>query len=200
LALLNSELQRVRYELGYNVLAAGAEPYISYVAIFDKVVQTYLNAGAKTTSTTAVTAASAATPVALTLTDATGFTAGDRVVVDVDARQEWATVTLVSGSAITVPLKLTHSGTYPVTVEGGEAIVRELLVKIRQVRDRMALQYGSGALKKVDEVEFYDRGGKSAFGVLGENLMYWRDELSGALGVPNLWRQKRGGGGIAVSY
>lgn len=200
MALLNSELQRVRYELGYNVLAAGAEPYISYVAIFDKVVQTYLNAGAKTTSTTAVTAASAATPVALTLTDATGFTAGDRVVVDVDARQEWATVTLVSGSAITVPLKLTHSGTYPVTVEGGEAIVRELLVKIRQVRDRMALQYGSGALKKVDEVEFYDRGGKSAFGVLGENLMYWRDELSGALGVPNLWRQKRGGGGIAVSY
>lgn len=200
MALLDSELQRVRFELGYNVLAAGAEPYISYVAVFDRVVQAYLNAGAKTTSATAVVAATTATPVAITLTSSVGFTAGDRVVVDVDARQEWGTVTLVSGSAITVPLKLAHSGTYPVTVEGGEAIVREQLARIREVKERMASQFGTGSLKKVDEVEFYERGGKSAFGVLGENLMFWRDELSGALGVPNMWRMKRGGGGTMVSY
>jgi hypothetical protein len=197
---MTSEVQRVRYELGYNVLAAGAEPYISYVAVFDRVVQAYLNAGAKTTSATAVTAATAPTPVSLTVVSAVGITAGDRIVVDVDTRQEWGTVTLVSGSIVTVPLMLAHSGTYPVTVEGGEAIVRELLLKIRNVKDRMAKSYGSGSLKKADEVEFYERGGRSLFGVLSDDLMYWRDELSGALGVPNLWRMKRGGGGIAVSY
>lgn len=194
MALLDSEIRRIKYELGYNVLTVGAEPYIGVHAIFDQVIATYMSSGASTTSTTAVTAATTPTPIALTLASATDFTVGDRVVVDVDERQETATIQSLSGSTITVLLSLTHAGTYPVTVEGGESIVRELLGRIRSVAGEMADTFGEGALKKVDEIEFYQAGNKTLFGTLGDQLSYWRDELASCLGVQNLRKVRRGGG------
>ena len=59
MALLTSELMRIRAELGYNALGVGAEPYVGITAVFDQIVKVYLNAGATTTSATAVTAADA---------------------------------------------------------------------------------------------------------------------------------------------
>lgn len=200
MALLPGELQRVRFELGFNVLSVGAEPYISYVAVFDKVIQVYLNSGAKTTSATTVTASpSGATPVTLTLTDPTGFTSGDQVVIDVDDRQEIAASSL-SGSLLTVALSKPHSGIYAVTVESGEGIVRECLIRIREVKAKMAQAWGSGSLKKVDEVEFYDTNHRTQFGVLGSQLMFWRNELASALGMPNMWADRQGGMQTTVGY
>src|SRR5215471_2659866 len=120
MALLDAELNRIRYELGYPGLSVLAEPYIGIAAVFTRIVQPYLLSGASSTSSTAVTAATAPTLVTLTLASATGFDAGARVVIDVDARQEMVTVESVSGSTISVLLKLAHTGTYPVTVEGSE--------------------------------------------------------------------------------
>ena len=200
MALLASELQRVRYELGYNNLAVGAEPYVSYVAMFDKVVQVYLSAGAITSSATPVVASGVAAPFALTLTSPTGFTSGDIVIVDVDDRQEIVTSQALVGSTLTVLLIKPHSGTYPVTVEGGEGIVRENLNRIRETKAKMAQSFGSGSLKQVDEVQFYDTRGKSQFGVLGSQLMFWRDELAGCLGLPNAWRERQGGSLSTVGY
>jgi hypothetical protein len=201
MALLDSELQRIRFETGYNVLSAGAEPYVSYVAIFDVVVRTYLNAGAKTTSSTAISASTTPALVSLTLASAAGFSAGDRVYLDVDARQESAIVETVSGSAITLALSLAHSGTYPVTVEGGEAIVRECLRDILDAKQRARSWGGTGALKKVDEVEFYPgTDGKTAFAMAESDLMLLRDRLCSALGVTNLWRVRAGAGLSISSY
>lgn len=202
MALLTSEIMRIRVELGYNALTVGAEPYIGTAAVFNQVIQTYMQGGAATTSSTTVTAARTPTPVTLTLASATGFTVGDRVAVDVDARYESAIIETLSGSTITVLLTAAHSGTYPVSVEGGEAMVREALRAIASCKAQLT---GSGlrsaGLKRADEVEFYatDKGRSSRLADLRRELATWRDELAGVLGVQNLWRARFGSGrGVAL--
>ena len=201
MALLDSEIARCKYELGYNLLTIGAEPYIGVARVFELVIQPNLLAGATTTSATAVTAVAAgalASPVTLTLASATGFAAGDRVVIDVDARQEAATVQSVAGSTITVLLSKAHTGTYPVTVERGESIVREILGRLRDIADKL----GSSVLqqvgiKQVDEIEFFGGNLYSVRREMQRMQDYWRSELSSALGVVNL-RANAVGSEIAV--
>ncbi len=195
MALNTSEVRRIKYELGYGGLSVSAEPYISYVSLFDQVVQPYLTAGASTTSSTAVVAATTPTPTTLTLASVTGFSAGDTVIVDVDARQESATVQNVDGSTITALLSGVHTGSYPVTVEGGESIVRGILQKLQSIAGigmaaggLMGSSTASVGIKKVDEVEFFG-GGEGSFSRIAESQRlreYWRDELAAALGVVRL--------------
>lgn len=196
MALLDSEIARCRYELGYNVLAVGAEPYIGVSQIFELVVKTNMLAGAITTSTTTVAANTAANPTTLTLVSVAGFSVGDRVIVDVDDRQESATVQAIAGSTITMLTTKAHSGTYTVTVERGESIVREILARLRLIADRLGvgvlLQAG---IAKVDEIEFF-AGGQGVRHETEKIQSYWRKELSSALGVQNL--RTSVGSGIAV--
>lgn len=202
MALLTSELRRMRYELGYNVLDVGAEPYIGVSALFESVIQTYMQSGATTTSTTTVAAASEPTPVTITLASATGFSAFDTVWVDVDSRQESATVQSVSGSTITLLLSLAHTGTYPVTVEGGEAIVRSILRKLVAIGDELGDgASGSAGIKRVDEIEFFQDsasdGGRTAS--LQKLRDYWRDELASALGIVRLNKPRGCGSAVALA-
>jgi len=200
-ALLDSEIARCKYELGYNVLAIGAEPYIGVARVFELVIQPNVLEGAKTTSATAVTAVAAgalASPVTLTLASATGFAAGDRVVVDVDSRQEAATVQSVAGSTITVLLSKAHTGTYPVTVERGESIVREILGRLRDIADKLgSTVVQQVGIKKVDEIEFFGGNMYSIRREMQRMQDYWRNELASALGVRNL-RTSNAGSEIAV--
>jgi hypothetical protein len=199
-ALLDSEIARCKYELGYNVLTVSAEPYIGVARVFELVIQPNLLAGAITTSSTAVTAVAAgalATPVTLTLASVTGFSVGDRVTVDVDDRQETATIQAVSGSTITLLLSKAHSGTYTLTVERGESIVREILQRLRAIADKLggaAIQ--QAGIAKVDEIEFF-KGMQGVRYEMQKLQTYWRNELSGALGVENL-RSASSGSAIAV--
>jgi len=200
-ALLQSELDRIKAETGWNLLDVGALPYIGVTSLFEQIIGPNLRAGAVTTSSTPV---SASFPVAslatLTLASATGFTAGARIVIDVDARQETVTLESISGATIAALLTNAHSGTYPVTVEGGESIVREYLTNIRNVKAKMAQAFGAGSLKAVDEVQFYDTKGQTLFGVLGEQLKFWRDELASVLGIASMWRRNSGGGSRLAVY
>lgn len=201
MALLTSELTRVKYELGYNTLDAGAEPYISVVAVFDQIIQTYLESGAATTSATAVTAAAAPTPVTLTLASATGFNAGDRVVIDIDSRQEFAHVQSITGNDIVVLLRFDHTGTYPVTVEGGESIVREILTRLYALGSSLGeLAVSTAGIKRVDEIEFFGDATINRIEQLTDLRMKWRDELAGCLGVVNMWRARAGASQIAEVY
>lgn len=194
MALTTSELRRIRAELGYNVLNAGAEPYIGVHAVFDQVIAAYMQGGASTTSSTTVTAASSPTLVTLTLTSSTGFTAGDRVIVDVDDAQEIATIRSVSGATIVLYLSLAHSGTYPVSVEGGETMVRQVLRRLAEVSDQIDQAGSTAGLKRVDEIEFYGEEGQSQSKALKRLQMDHRDELASLLGVVNLWRYRQGAG------
>lgn len=200
MALTTAELSRIKAELGFNLLTSSATPWIDVSIIFEQVVQPYLQSGTATTSTTSVTAASTSTPVTLTLASATGFATGDKVWVDVDSRQELATIQNLSGTSATMLLSLAHTGTYPVVQDVGEGIVREVLAKIAATKVRLGVTYGGGGLKKVDEIEFYETGKKTLFGNIGDELMFWRDELAALLGVPNMWRQKRSAGNSIAVY
>lgn len=196
MALLDSEIARIKYELNFNLLSVGAEPYIGVAAIFSQVIQPFLGGGATTTSSTVVVAASTPTPVTITLASGTGFTAGARVVIDVDDRQDVVTAQSVTGASLVVALSNAHTGTYPVTVEGGESIIREILTAIRNVKNQMgslasssSISAGTGGLKRVDDVEFHplsssaSSSSTTAFGELGAQLVFWRNELASALGL-----------------
>jgi hypothetical protein len=188
MALLDSEIARIKAELGYSLLSIST-PYANVTAIFELIIQPYLTGGAVTSSATTVTAGALST---ITLASGTGFTTGNRIAVDVDGAQEIVTARLVSGTALTATFLKAHTGTYPVTVEGGESIVRELLGFIRATKGEMSTQLGTGSIKKVDEIEFYQTGG-TVFGLLGQQLHYWREELAAVLGVDSMWAQKRAG-------
>jgi hypothetical protein len=180
LALLDSEIQRIRAELGFAVTTVNAEPYIGFVAVFNQVIQQFMSAGALTSSSTVVTATvpAVAAPFTITLASGTGFATFARVVVDVDDRQEVVTTQNISGASLTALFSKAHTGTYPVTVEGGESIIREKLTEIRLIKDEMRDTFGEGAIKAVDELAFYPTRDRTAYENLKRNLMDRRMELS----------------------
>ncbi len=199
MALLDSEVERCKAELGYPLIGI-ANPFVGVTALFEQIVQPYLSAGAQTTSATAVTPDSPPTPKTIVLALATGFTAGDRIVVDVDSRQEAVTLQSISGTSLTALFTKIHSGTYPVTVEGGESLVRQTLQSIFAVRDQRAKSKGRGALKAyTGDIEYYDTG-KSAFESSNAEIDALRDELASILGVRNLWNVKRSAGSRMSVY
>jgi len=201
MALLDSELARIKWHLGFNLLDVGAVPYIGVAAIFEQVIQPYLAGGATTTSATAVVVASAPTPVTLTLASATGFSLLDPVIIDVDSRQERATVQRVNGSTITVLLSLAHTGTYPVTVEGGESIVRDILKKCDTAWTAYSEAISSAGIKQLGqgELEYFPEG-RGSSGLLSSTrntLRAWRGELASALGLA---APGNGGGTMTTLY
>jgi hypothetical protein len=199
MALLDSEVARCKAELGYNLLSQ-AQPYIGITLLFEQVVQPYIGFGATTTSATAVSITAAGTPQTIVLALATGFTTGARVVVDVDGRQEKLTIQTLSGTSLTAQFAKTHSGTYPVTVEGGESLVREKLGEIWAARVTRAKSKGRGALKAITgDIEWYDSG-QTAFASTTAEIDILRDELAALLGIENLWRRRQASGARLAVY
>lgn len=213
MALTNAELQRIKFELGYPSYNNAAAPYVGGVlALFEQVIQPYLLGGVSTTSSTPVTAATEPTPQTLTLASATGFSAGDVIVVDVDARQERATIQSLSGAAATVQLSLAHSGTFPVVQEGTEGFIRDILRELRLISNGMngnsgaltSMQSRLGIKAIVGEVEFFGGGntlasqGVDPLTQLMKLREMWRDELASALNVPRLNGPHNGGSTISV--
>jgi hypothetical protein len=209
MALLPSELARCKFELGYNALSLSALPYAidGITQMFEQIVAPYLQAGALAFSSTVVVAATAATPVVLTLSSGTGFTVGSVVIVDQGDTQESSYVQVIAGTSLTVPLLNAHSGTYPVTVEGGESIVRDILRECRALGGpggSISLAASSAGIKIADkgDVEFFPNSsnGGGEIATLLELQRYWRNELATALGVENLRESRAGAGQVLVSY
>lgn len=115
--LLHSELIEIKHELGYHLIGVQGEPYISYVAIFELVIQPYLDGGPSTTSSTLVISPGSVSSTALTVADPTGITPGTVLVVDVDSLAETCTAQSVTGSVVQLLLSKPHQGTYPVVIQ-----------------------------------------------------------------------------------
>lgn len=209
MALLPSEIARAKFELGYNALSLSALPYAidGITQLFEQIVAPYLQAGALSYSSTSVTAATTATVTTLTLVSGTGFTVGSLIVVDQGDAQEASYVQAVAGSNITVALVNAHSGTYPVTVEGGESIVREILRELRAFsgpNGAFTDAMSTAGIKIADkgDVEFFPNSsdGGGTLESLFELQRYWRGELASALGVENLREARAGASQTLVSY
>jgi hypothetical protein len=202
--LLASELARLKVELGYNALTLSALPYAfdGITAIFEQVVQPYLEGGTLTSSTTTITSQTAPTPATLTLATVVGVNVGDRLVVDQDLPQEFGHVQSISGSTVTLLLQGAHSGTYPVTVEGGESIARGYLRECILIAHRISRFGARAGVAKADEVEFFATTEKQ-MGGRGELMAlqrYWRNELATCLGVENLRESASGSSQLTENY
>ncbi len=200
MALLDSEIARCKAELGGHLLDPSSSYGDDWSGRFETAVQPYMTAGASTTSSTSVIPEVPPVPAAITIASATGFEAPARVVLDVDARQETVTIQSLSGTSLTALFTKTHSGTYPVTVEGGESIVREKLAELVAARVQRAKSKGRGALKAyVGDMEFYDTK-STAFQSTTYEIDVLRDELAAILGVENLWRTRQAAGQRLAVY
>lgn len=206
MALLQSELERLKFESGYNLLTLSALPYAidGITQIFEQVVQPYLQFGALSYSTTPVTAT--VPPVyqqmTLTLASTAGMSQGDRIVVDQDLPQEFSHIETIVGNTITCSIINSHSGSYPVTVEGGESIVRGLLKECVLIQQRISRVATRAGVKRVDDVELYQQT-TEAMGPRAELLAlqrYWRNELCSALGLPNLREERAGSGQMLENH
>jgi hypothetical protein len=198
--LTTGELDRVKAELGYNVLNTGAQPFIGVHMVFEQVILPYLREGNDTTSSTPVVAATDGAFVTISVASATGIVLHERIAVDVDDFFEMATVRSISATSVGVILKKAHSGTYPVSVDGGLVQVRECLAALYAIQLEMRDDLGGGAIKQVDEVHFYEMKSKrsSLEGLLSKREL-WRDELRSRLGIPRRSIQQRCGGSVSLA-
>lgn len=207
MALLDSEVMRIKKELGYPLLTNSAYPYIDgYIFLFEQIIQPYLQTGAATTSSTPVASAEAPTPATLTLASVVDVHAGDTMIVDVDARQERVTIQSVTGSTVTALLSLEHAGTYPISIEGGESIVRGILRELSNLANTISEIRDRVGIKKAEDIEFFGGGATLAsqgIDPLTQVLQlreYWRDELASALGIPRLNGEGSSGGSSVSVY
>ena len=145
--------------------------------------------------------------VTLTLLSAVGFTAGDKAVIDVDSFMETPTIRAVSGSTIDVALSLAHTGTYPVTVEGGESLLRALLKQLGAVEAQFSQVVQTAGLKRAEDIEWYQAGasmgkagGSAQLAALFAQRDDLREQLARALNVANLWLVRRASGGNVVLW
>lgn len=175
--LTDGELQRLRYELGANVVGVGAEPYIGHQQVFD-LIQDNLQSDATepAISATSVTTAGSAT---LTLDSVSGISQFDRLVVDTDDQYEIVTVQRVSGSTITARFQKTHTTPYPVEKESGVTLVRCKLWTLGSLERQIHEASANAGIKRVDEVEFFGRSeGGSALENLARQQAMHRRELA----------------------
>jgi len=203
MALYSTEIDAIRYHLGYPLTRIGAEPYIGFSAVFDKAIVPYLTDTA-TTSTTVVVASTTTVPVSslIVLTDPTGFVAGASVILDVGASQETATVQTSGSGQILCQTLLAHGPSlWIVALNGAEQIVRGILARLTSIETEMRYTApAAGGIKSVDEIEFFGAQGNRGRGQRSkiDDLVYQRDiarnDLADAIGVPNIRNAKRGGG------
>lgn len=205
MSLRSEEIDRIKFELGCPLTRIGAEPYISYIALFDKVIVPYLTDTSTTSATTIVAAASgAAVALALAANPAASngigltFQVGTSVIVDVGPNLETSTIQSIAGLSATMTLTLAHSGTYPVVPVGAEQIVRDILARLDVIRVQLqTVAPLTSGVEAADEAKFFPAGagrrGKTddKFTSLVRQREVARNDLSDAIGFPNLRTMSR---------
>jgi hypothetical protein len=204
-SLFPYELDIIKQQLGVTLTRIGAEPYIQFIALFDGVIQPYLFDNSTTSATTVAAGSTAAivlasNPAAPNNVQQLVFATGSSCVVDVGPAQEVAVIQNLSGLTATLTFANAHTGPYPIWPNGAEWAVRGILARIVTIETQMgSVAPKAAGVQKVDEISLYSsakgsqRGAtRDTFEALVEQRMQARDDLSGAIGFPNLWRTKPG--------
>lgn len=204
--LTDDELARIKAEVFDNLLGLGAVPYFDvrtlYPVIRDNVVSSSVDA---TTSSTSVTSPGATT---ITLASATGYAAGQRIVLDVDDQRETVTIRSLSGAVASVVCRYTHSGVYPVAVESPLTLVRGYISDLITLEQVERGAFDTAGVRRVDEIEFFGRAeGGSKLQVVNETRNRLRAKLASALNLTKIMAEMKarsdaalGAGGAWEAY
>lgn len=133
MSLTASEIESLRFHLGWGNIAVAAYPYTpdGFYEVFSQVVSPYLSTAAETDATTAITAGSSA---AVTPTSMTDIVVGAQLIVDVGEASELVMVRSVTATTFTAAFVNAHPATgYLVALMCGKARLRYLM----WVADRM---------------------------------------------------------------
>jgi hypothetical protein len=213
MALKYEEIQRLKWELGFNAVNVGAEIYVlnGYAAVFDAAIAPYL-IDQGSVSATVLTAQPAPTTVAVTVAAnppikgavvnvyGQAFQVGTKVVVDVGPNQETDVIVQSvdpTGLVLTMALQNEH-GTlagYPIVLQSGEYIARDILVRLDILNQQLkGIAPVTAGVAQADEVKFFAhkaggrQGGQSdVFGGLMAQRDMARKDLAALLGIQNLW-------------
>lgn len=188
MALLDSEVESLRFHLGYGNIDVGAYPYTpdGFKELFRDVVAPNLTGDTETTVSGSVAAGAVAS---VTPASMTGIAAYARLVVDVGDDAEIVTVRSVTVTAFSARFAKAHNGSWPVALLGGQARLRLLLGQADTAWQAMQdPSVGSTAgLKQVDkgDVEWFQ-----GFQVLKDRLSHYRAivaQISSLVRVPPAW-------------
>ncbi len=193
MALTDSEVESLRFHLGYGNIGLGTSTYSpdGFKELFNDVVAAYLTGDTETTATTAITAS---TNVSVTPVSMTGIVPYAKLVIDVGEDVELVTVRTVTVTAFTAKFAKAHPSTgYPVAVMGGHARLRLLLGQADTAWQAMQdPSVGATAgLKQVDkgDVEWFQ-----GFQVLKDRVNHYRTivmQISSLVRVEPVWATVR---------
>ncbi len=153
MALTSSEIESLRFHLGYGNISVDSWPYSAdgFVALFEQVIAPNLTGSTETTATTAITAGTSATVTPVSMT---GIVAHAKLVIDVGDDVELVTVRSVTVSTFSAKFTKAHpSSGYPVALMGGHARLRMMLNQADQAWQAMqdASIGATAGLKSVDK-------------------------------------------------
>lgn len=213
MSLRPEEILRVKIALGVSVTLLGAEPYITYLAIFDRAIQPYIVDPATTSLTVVVpgtqSIALASVPViAGSLTPA--FSVGSSVTVDVGPAAEIVQIQVLTGTTAWATFANAHgaNGAYPVIMAGGEQVVREILARIALIESLLSsIAPVSAGVQEADEAKLYPasttgskRGSRDTHESLVQQREAARTDLGEAVGFPNLRNYRASAGSRMTMY
>lgn len=172
MSLTTSEVQSLRFHLGYGNVTTGAYPYTpdGFYELFRDVIAPNLDTGNDTTGSGTITSGSAGTVTVLSLT---GIVARERIVVDVGDDAEIVVVKATGTLTFAAAFAKDHSGSYPVSTLSGEQRLRMLL----NDADKAWQKAQSSAITKTAGLKQLDRGAIEWFhagAVLHDTMSHYR--------------------------
>lgn len=202
MALTDSEIESLRFLLGWGNIATAAYPYTpdGFYEVFYDVVAPNLTEGAETTAAVAIASAGIATVTPASMTDIVAYA---RLVIDVGDDEETVTVRAVTATTFSARFTRAHAAPYLIAVESGLTRLRGLMARaFRVLSEKTGTKITSSAgLKMVGQGEVEWFGSTSALTATDAQLLSIRREISSLVRVP-LADDHAGGscGGMVETY
>ncbi len=185
MALTNSEVESLRFFLGWGNLDVRAYPYTRdgwWEALYG-VVKESLTDGAETTASIAITAAGINTVTPGSMTD---IVTHARLVIDVGDDEETVVVRSTTLTTFSARFAKAHAANYTIAVESGVTRCRQLLAKAYAVLSVLVGSKitSSAGLKMVGQGEVEWFGPTAVLTATGSQLDTVRRQLSSLVRIP----------------
>jgi hypothetical protein len=185
MALTDSEVESLRFFLGWGNLNVRAYPYTPdgwWEALYG-VVRENLTEGAETTASVAIAAAGIVTVTPTSMTD---IVTHARLVIDVGDDEETVTVRATTATTFSARFALAHAAPFAICVESGVTRCRQLLAKAYAVLSTIVGSKitSSAGLKMVGQGEVEWFGPSAVLTATGSQLDAIRRELSSLVRIP----------------